>query len=224
MMKKLLALLMSMIMLFALCSCSDGGDKKGSSDSADALEGDWEATLNFEALTALMGDDEDLAAFAVLDGLEIGECVLDVTFKDGKMTLYAAGILDWYEDILENMLAWIAEGDNVYQLMVDDTMTADEAKEYFDNMGYDRDALVDMMTADMDVDAMLEELEDELEDEVSCYELDGNKLYFWDEDEENDEENYFQIDLDDDSFTVTTVVNDGTVNGLEDGDFVFEKK
>ncbi|MBQ3202516.1 MAG: hypothetical protein IJB36_02605 [Clostridia bacterium] len=227
--KKLLALLMALVMLFAFCACDNDKDddkkeSKGEKLTAEELEGDWEMQLDYNALfnSGVMGEVPEI--FEMIDMDTDLTVELDVNFDDGEMEIDPAGMADFMENYLEAVMEWMAEGDNVYELIAmssDGQFTADEYKDACEEEGVSKSQLLNMMEEQMP-DA--EDIAGEMDAKIRCYELDGNKLYTWEEDDEKDDENYFQFTYSDEVITVTKVVDDGESTKLDDGAFTFEKK
>lgn len=238
--KKLLALLLALVMLFAVCACDN--DKDGDKDEkttasskkqekkdklTDAtLQGEWEAVMDMSAIMSggVMGDMPEIFEMMDLEELNL-QSSLNVTFEDGEMTIDADSMVNFYDDMIGGMMTWIRKGDNVYELMAmssGEEMTAEECKEYFDEQGITKQQLLAAMESEMP--SAEEAIGGELADVTNCYELNGNKLYTWKEGEEKNEDSYMQLTYEDDVITVTKVVTDGESVRLDDGDFVMEKK
>ena len=245
--KKLLALLLALAMLFAVCACSDSkdedrDDKKGAATAtqaanadssqnnqnkeddkltADKLEGTWEATLNLDALSYLMG--EDVTVYDEL-GISLGTCKLDIVFTDDEATIKTSGLVDWYVDLMETVVDWCYEGDNmlVYmaQMMSDEDIqyTAADIEEMLAEEGSSVEDLLDETFGAMDMEEMAAMLAEELSDETSDYVLDGDKLSF------DDGNSVWTVSYADGKIDVLSVDEDGEVTGLDKGDFVLEKK
>ena len=228
--KKLLALLMALVMLFAFCACDNGKDddkkeSKGEKLTAEELEGDWEMTLDLGAMinSGVMGEVPEIFEIMDPDDLDL-TLALDVTFEDGMMEADPESVTECFENMLDSMVDWLAKGDNIYEIMAasSDDMTAAECKEYFEENGYSKNDLIDEIQSNIpDADVLFGSAATEF---CYCYELDGNKLYTWEEDDEKDDENYFQFTYADEVITVTKVVDDGESTKLDDGDFILEKK
>lgn len=245
-MKKLFALLLAVMMLFCLCACGndadtdrdkDRDDDKGGTTTttvavkdtltAKTLEGTWELRMDIGTLmtsgavdTADMPEMMDMMDFDEMD-LKIE---MDVTFKNGKLSFDPAGIANFYKDMINAMLDWFAEGDNIYEFMaqVSGEMTAEQYKAAMEAQGMTKDALIDAIKSQMpDPDSAMGDVE--AMDDV-YYELDGDKLYTWDLDAEKSENEYFQFTYEDETITVQKVVDEGETTNLTDGTFVFKKK
>ena len=250
--KKLLALLLALVMLFAFCACSNDKDddkddkKEGSSQSdkndkedndddkndkndkddkddkltASKLEGEWEATLDFAAIATMMG--EDISIFDQL-GISIGKCKLDITFEDGEATIDMGGMIDWYVDMMEDVIDWCYEGDNMLEFVAA-SMSADGDEEYtaedIENMlaeeGVSVDDLLDQYFGELDLDELADLMAAELEDEVLEYELDGDELIF-------EDDSIWTLSYSNGKIYVTSIDEDGEVTKLSKGDFVLEK-
>lgn len=244
--KKLLALLLALAMLFAVCACSDSknDDKDDKKDTATTeatstepsqnnndteddklteqkLEGTWEATLNLDALAYLIG--EDVTVYDEL-GISLGNCKLDIVFTDDETTIKTSGLVDWYVDLMETVVDWCYEGDNmlVYmaEMMSDEDIqyTAADIEEMLAEEGSSVEELLDETFGAMDMEEMAAMLAEELSDETSDYVLDGDKLSF------DDGNSVWTVSYADGKIDVLSVDEDGEVTGLDKGDFVLEKK
>lgn len=230
-MKKLLALLLALVMLFAFAACSKDKDDKDDKDKGEELtesklEGDWTMCLDYNALmeSGILGDDvPEIFEMIDLDERDLS-VELDVNFDDGEMEIDPAGMADFMEEYLDAVMDWLAEGDNVYELVAmssDGEFTAEEYKSLCEEEGVSKSQLVEMMEEQM---PNAEDITDEMDAKILCYELDGNKLYTWNEDDEKDEESYFQFTYADEVITVTKVLDEGDSTKLDDGAFTIEKK
>ena len=248
--KKLLALLLAMAMLFALCACGDDTKKDDKDDkkdpqttqaanadpsaapstdptqnntdkddtlTAEKLEGDWAATLDLDAMAYLMG--EEVAIYDEL-GISLGKCTLDITFANGKATLKSAGMVDWYVDMMETVIDWCYEGDNMLKLVA--KMMSTDGEEYtpadieamLAEEGSTIDDVLDQYFGEVDLEEMAAELAETMEDETEDYEL---KLIF-------DEGDAWTISYSDGKIYVLSINEDGETTDFNKGDFVLEKK
>lgn len=221
-MKKLLALLLTVAMLFSLSACG----KKKNTLSDETLEGTWEMTIDLNALidSGVMSDMPAVFEMMNVQTLDL-KMVTDVTFEDGTMAFVGDGMARFYESLFDALLDWMAEGDNVYEMMAqaDSTLSAAEYKAQCEADGLSKDAALAQITAEFsDSDAIAAALVEEMGD--LRYALDGNTLYTWNADEEKSEDEYFQIFYKNNTITVHKVVSEGETTELNDGDFVFVKK
>ena len=99
--KKLLALLLTMVMLFALCACS-GDDQKDAKLSEDDLNGEW--TLTF--VPSAMGLDKK---FPFEGFTPAGTITTKAVIEDGTMKLYNDGIAarTFWEKKKETLHFWM---------------------------------------------------------------------------------------------------------------------
>ena len=240
--KKLLALLLALVMLFAFCACNNSDnkdDKKESSSQSDKdkngddsgnneddtltaakLEGEWKATLDFEAVASLMG--EDMAIYDEL-GIKLGKCTLDIIFEDGEATIKMDGMIDWYVDIMEDVMAWCYEGDNILEFVAatmstdGDEYTAQDIEDMLAEEGMTVNDLLDEYFGEMDLDEMADAMADELTDETTDYELDGDELIF------EDEESVWTFSYSGGKIYILSMEMDDETYELSKGDFVLEK-
>lgn len=240
-MKKLFALLLAVMMLFCLCACGndtdtnrdkDRDDDKGGTTTtaavkdtltAKTLEGTWEMRMDIGTLlkSGVVEDMPEMLDMMDIDDLDLK---MDVTFKNGKLSFDPAGMANFYKDMVNAMMDWFAEGDNIYEFMaqVSGEMTVEQYKAALEAQGMTKDALIDAIKSEMpDPDSAMGEVE--AMDDV-YYELDGNKLYTWDLDDEKSEDEYFQFTYENGTITVQKVVDEGETTNLTDGTFVFKKK
>ena len=245
-MKKLLALLLAVMMVFCLCACGNGADKdtdrdddrdttktgaQGADDdtlTAAALEGKWAMTMDMSALmTSGIMDTADMSEMlSVMDFEEMDlKIEMDVTFANGKLTFDPDGWADFYQDMIDAMMDWFEEGDNIYEFMaqVSGEMTAEQYKAAMEAQGMTKDDFIDAIKSEMpDTDDALSELDDELEEVY--YELDGDKLYTWGKDEQKGEDECFTLTYEDGVITVIKVLSEGVTTELDPGVFVFTQK
>ena len=249
--KKLLALLLAMTMLFALCACGDDTKKDDEKDpqttqaanadpsaapstaptqnntndeddtlTAEKLEGDWAATLDLDAISYLMG--EEVAIYNEL-GISLGQCTLDMTFANGEATLKSAGMVDWYVDMMEDVIDWCYEGDNMLKLVA--KMMSTDGEEYtpadieamLAEEGSTIDDVLDEYFGEVDLEEMAAELAETVEDETKDYELNGDQLIF-------DDDSAWTISYSDGKIYVLSINEDGETYNFNKGDFVLEKK
>ena len=252
--KKLLALLLAMAMLFALCACGDDTKKDEKKDdaqkteasqaanadpsaapstdptqnntdkddtlTAEKLEGDWAATLDLDAMAYLMG--EEVAIYDEL-GISLGKRTLDITFADGEATLKSAGMVDWYVDMMETVIDWCYEGDNMLKLVA--KMMSTDGEEYtpadieamLAEEGSTIDDVLDEYFGEVDLEEMAAELAETMEDETEDYELNGDQLIF-------DDDSAWTISYSNGKIYVLSINEDGETTDFNKGDFVLEKK
>lgn len=235
--KKLLALLLALAMLFAFCACSSSDDKDDDKDdkkestsqsekneesdelTAAKLEGEWEATLDFGAIASMMG--EDVAIFDTL-GLDLDKCTLDIVFEDGEATLKMDGMIDWYVDLMEDVIDWCYEGDNMLEFVAatmsteDEEYTAKDIEEMLAQEGLSVDDLLDEYFSEMDLEEMADALSEEWQDETMEYELDGDELIF-------EDDSVWTFTYESGKIYILSIEEDGETTELSKGDFVLEK-
>ncbi len=246
--KKLLALLLALAMLFAFCACSnsndkdddkddkkegtsqsdkekdDNGDKNDNDDKDDKLtesklEGEWEATLDIAAIASMMGDE--VTVFDEL-GIQLNKCTLDIVFEDGEATLKMDGMVDWYVEVMEDVIDWCYEGDNMLEYVA--AMMSTEGVEYtvedleamLAEEGMTVDDLLDEYFGEMDLDELAEEMADLMSDETMEYELDGDELIF-------EDDSVWGFTYSNGKIYILSVEEDGETTELSKGDFVLEK-
>ena len=233
--KKLLALLLAMAMLFALCACGDDkADKKDDSGkkdkedvlTADTIVGDWKMTMDISSLlgSGAMGDDMP-EMFELMDPSELDlKMIATVTFtEDGEMKMDPDDVQDFYTGMIDSILDWLKEGDNIYEMMAassDGELTADEFKSYCDAQGLSKETLIAMVEEEIPTDNTLAD-----EMDTIYYELDGNTLYSWSEDDEGEKEDeYMEFTYEDGVITITKVISEDETFKPEAGTFTFKKK
>ena len=253
--KKLLALLLAMAMLFALCACDDDTKKDDKDDKKDPqttqaanadpsastapsttptqnntdkddtltaqkLEGEWAATLDLDAMAYMMG--EEVAIYDEL-GINLGKCTLDMTFANGEATIKSSSMADWYVDMMETVIDWCYEGDNMLKLVA--KMMSTDGEEYtpadieamLAEEGSTIDDVLDEYFGEVDLDELAEMLAAEMEDETTDYELNGDQLIF-------DDDSVCTISYSDGKIYVLSINEDGETTTFNKGDFVLEKK
>ena len=209
--KKLLALLLTTVMLFVLCACDKGKD---GTLPEEVLEGEWTATLDVNAVGAVTGNDtfSDMASI----GLTLEKCQLTFVFEDGKATMKTAEMLDWCENYLYAVIDFVQDDDNAMKLFaLLSNCTVEELEADMANQGV---TIADLRADfdNMDVGAALEELVAEMGDKTSTYQLDGNRLIF--------EENTWTYTYSNGKITVTRIESNVGSTKLDKDDFVLKKK
>ena len=210
--KKLLALLLTMVMLFALCACS-GDDKKDAKLSEDDLNGEW--TLTF--VPSAMGLDKK---FPFEGFTPAGTITTKAVIEDGTMKLYNDGIAAWATQMAGDLYDWIYQGDNIFAFMgsVND-MTADEYKAECALGGVTKDMLLTEMAKQITKETLVASVMDGLGDEETLthtFEFKDGKLHF-------DEGAVWTIDASEDKIVVKEIKSEGETITLKDGDMVFSK-
>lgn len=188
----------------------------------DTLQGDWDVTMNIGALmaTGLMGDMSEVTDIIDPEALEGVVMEMGATFDDGEATLHSMDMIGLYDDLMDAIMDWLSEGDNIYEFLaaVDGTMTADEYKAELKAQGVSKSMLLATMESELPSaeDAGIEEM-DEI---VMSYELDDDTLYF---EGENGEEEIWVFTYEDETIYVVEAEVDGEIVVLDEGDFVMEK-
>lgn len=210
--KKLLALLLAMAMLFALCACSND-DKKKEEISNDDLNGEW--TLTF--IPSAMGLDKQ---FPFEGFTPTGSITTKAVIKDGTMELYNDGIATWATKMAGDLYDWIYEGDNVYAFMASvNNMTIDEYKAECALADITKDVLLSELAKQITKESLVESVLDGLGDEETLthdFEIEDGKLHF-------DEGAVWTITVYKDKIVVNEIKSEESTLTLKDGDMVFNK-
>lgn len=215
--KRIAALLLALVMTFALCACaniSKGKDKGG--DRGDAVEkkktdaelivGTWEAKVDVgETLNAMMADDPSTADYAQYFNFAGTDLLLTYEFyKDGSYTEKMATDRDKMRTVFRNAVlqlledAAVDEGVTLEQLAAESGMTVDD--------------LVDqVMEISFDASNFLGD-----ETKTGSYKIKGGKLYLFDDGDELDEGTYFEYKLKGDKLTIVMEYEDGERVGSDD--------
>ena len=209
-MKKLLALLLVLAMVFTLCACgnNDGNsdkddddkdivqndDKKEDEDEEETIVGKWTGEIDLAVILSEVPEFEDLDK-------EMRELVMPddigikITFKfeeDGTASVSGdvKGALEDYVDQVTNNLV-----DYVEEMLEAEGVSK---KDFEDAYGMSLEDYASQMMEEGFEEA-LEEAEVKMAfDSEGEYKLDGDKLYFG---EDGEFEEYFKIDLDGDKLT-----------------------
>ena len=203
--KRIAALLLALVMVFALCAYSDSGSGKDKDEKvekktdAELIVGTWETEMS---MTDYYGDDmgelEGMEAYFDFDKIKI-----TMTFEfeeDGTYTLSVDGdeeeikaiLRDGFEKLLNDMLE--GTGYTLEELAAEEGMTVEEL-----------------------LDAAMEEsfdAEDFFGDETErgSYEIKDGKLYIFDRGDELDEDDYFEYKLKGDKLTLVAEYEDGELS------------
>lgn len=225
-MRKWLAILMAVVMLCGLCAC--GKQKEEKVDPAAAwLEGTWEMRLDLNALidSDVMGEMPDILELMDPASLNLS-LTTDATFEKGKLNFDPTGMAAFYTRLMDAVVDWLSEGDNIYEMMAQGSeKTAADFKAALEAQGMTKQDAIDAVKSEIpDTDALAKELLAEMGD--LRYQLDSDKLYTWSADagEEKSEDSYFRFTRADDTITIVEVADDGELTPLNDGEFVFIKK
>lgn len=213
--KKILALLLALCMVFALCACGgddaddgkdgDKGDKVNTSDKGsgkdkdkdddkdndkelsaeELIVGDWEADISMLTMLELMGFD-DLDELAEYFDFDTDCYVMGYSFdKNGNYKLSMTGDTNKIEKVFRDGIIALLSSEL-------DTSIADAAAE-------------EGMTEDELIDALVEELFGDVDNWAyffnnleGTYEIDGNKLIL-----DGDEDEYDTFEVDEDELTFT---------------------
>ncbi len=203
-MKKLLSLLLVLVLTLSLafmataCSSSDDDDdddddkpsvsqKKDDDDEDEdevTIEGKWEAELDLaDFINEMMEDEMGVELDKKFKNLNV-TVVMEFDKDEVELSMEATGIEKAIKKQMPDVLTAVLETMLEEQ---DLDMTLDELLE---SQGTSIDELVEESLEDMDFD----DLEGSLDEfETSSYELDGDKLYLFDD--EKDEDDYVEIKL-----------------------------
>lgn len=155
--KKLLALLLAMTMLFALCACGGGDSKKDDKKDEEKKEaaGLTDADLNGEwTLTTIPAALKFDEAFA-FEGFSVDDIKITTkaVIKDGQMELSTDGIVAWIRATSDKLHDWIGQGDNVYSFFATvNNMSVEDYKEVAAAEGITKQDLLDEMTVEISKD------------------------------------------------------------------------
>lgn len=211
-MKKILALLLALLMVFALCACgnNDGNSDKDNDDKdivqnddkkedededeEETIVGKWTGEIDLAVILSEVPEFEDLDK-------EMRELVMPddigikITFKfeeDGTASVSAdakSALEDYVDQVTDNFVDYVEE-------MLEAEGVS--KKDFEDAYGMSLEDYASQMM-DEGFEEALEEAEDKMAfDSEGEYKLDGNKLYF---SEDGEFEDYFKIDLDGDKLT-----------------------
>lgn len=201
-MKKFLAILLCLAMTLSCALLFTACDKKNADDKDDegpaTIVGDWETVVNFGGMIEEM-------MFA--EGNEVPEEYKDIfDFSDLKLTMYlsfdeegkykTSFDEDSMEKMIDDLLEMLSEAmkELITAMLEAQDMTLDE---YLDEMGMTWDEL---MEESFPREEMMEDIDTS---ETGTYKIDGNKLYFDDEEDE-----YTEFTLTSKKLSFTKVVSD----------------
>ena len=208
-MKKLLALLLAAAMLLTLGAC---GKKNDSDTPAVDMSGTWAVSINLRALLNIgaVGDVNDILQMMGTENLDL-RMTTDFIFRDGTMTVEAAGFADFFTALFSAVENWLAtaEGDAAFD-------------DYCRQNGLDKEECLQTLTDDDLPAQMANELVNKMGD--SSYAVEGSRLYLWNPTGEKNENEYYDFYCRDNTVTIHKVVSAGQTIELNDGDFVFTKK
>lgn len=218
---KIMALVLCLVMVFALCACGDSGEKQDTEQKevkktdTELLVGNWKAEIDMtdvvvDSFAAEIGDEEVMSYF------DFGKIMTELTFtfnEDGtyKMTMELSnktvkafntaleeGVRAYMEDIIAAQI-------EAYGM----TMEEFEA-EYLEETG---------VTVADDIDANIEELmaEFDIEELLADSSIEGNwkvengKLYMTEDVDDDFEDGTYDVyeDLTEESFKIVAEYNDG---------------
>ena len=210
--KRIAALLLALVMVFALCACSDSGSGKDKNKDdkvekvekktdAELIVGTWEAKLDMgEYFDMLMDSDPEMALMAAYFDFSGVELAVNYEFdKDGSYQL-SFSVAD--EEKLKMVLRKAIEK-VVNDMLAGTGYTIEEA------------AAEEGMTVDAFFDAMLEEIgfdsQELLSDsnESGSYVIKDGKLYFAEDGDDIDEDDYVEYKLKGDKLTFVEEYEDG---------------
>ena len=209
--KRIAALLLALVMVFALRACSDSGsgkdkdkgEKVEKKTDAELIVGTWETEMS---MTDYYGDDmgelEGMEAYFDFDKIKI-----TMTFEfeeDGTYTMSVDGdeaeikaiLRDGFEKLLNDMLE--GTGYTLEDAAAEEGMTADE---YLDALMEESFGSGDLIDVD---------------DELGEYKVKNGKLYLFDEGDELDEGTYYEYKLKGDKLTLVAEYEDGETTEASD--------
>lgn len=221
--KRIAALLLALVMVFALCACSaDGGkDKDSNKDDnkkeevkktdAELIVGTWESSVNFGGTLASlldgMSDDEaELLSYVDFDSIDF---YLRLEFtKDGEYVMY-------YEenDTLDKVHTAFRDGFEAY------------LTEQLQGSGYTLEdyAQEEGMSADEYLDALADVCSSSMKSVFSrdlasgTYEIEDGKLYLIGDGDEKDDDTYAVYKLSKNKLVIKETYADGEKNVEESG-------
>ena len=209
--KRIAALLLALVMVFALCARSDSGsgkdkdkgEKVEKKTDAELIVGTWETEMS---MTDYYGDDmgelEGMEAYFDFDKIKI-----TMTFEfeeDGTYTMSVDGdeaeikaiLRDGFEKLMNDMLE--GTGYTIEDAAAEEGMTADE---YLDALMEESFGSGDLIDVD---------------DELGEYKVKNGKLYLFDEGDELDEGTYYEYKLKGDKLTLVAEYEDGETTEASD--------
>lgn len=205
--KRIAALLLALVMVFALCAC-DSGDKgtdKGKDDvkktDAELAVGKWETKVNMSTILKELGDYDELEELLMYFDFSRVDISLTVEFdKSGSYELVysvnesqlMAMFRDGMEMMLDDML--VGTGYTIEDLAADENMTRDE---YLD-------ALIEQS---LDSDDLMSSIEES--NESGTFEMKDGKLYLIESGDEKEDGDYIEYTIDDDELVFVTEYDDG---------------
>ena len=211
--KRIAALLLALVMVFALCACSDigSGKDKNKDDKVEKVEkktdaelivGTWEATVDMgDYLNAEMAGEPGMAAYAEYFDFSGVELTVNYEFdKDGDYVLTISMNKELLEKVFRNALqkvleeAAAAEGYTLEELAAEEGMTVEELLDAVMEEGFDAEDFFDD------------------EAERGSYEIKDGKLYIFDRGDELDEDDYFEYKLKGDKLTLVAEYEDGELS------------
>lgn len=220
--KKLLALLLAMVMLFALCACGGGDSKDDKKDEEKKEAGITDADLNGEwTLTttpvALKFDE----AFP-FEGFSVNDTKITtkVVIEDGQMELSTDGIAAWIHATSDKLYDWIGQGDNVYSFFAAvNGMSVEDYKEVAAAENITKQDLLDEMTTEISKDDLFAMFMDGFGDDETIdytFMIEDGKLHF-------EGGAVWTVELADGKIYVLKIENDDDSVTLNKGSMVFSK-
>lgn len=205
--KRIAALLLALVMVFALCAC-DSGDKgtdKGKDDvkktDAELAVGKWETKVNMSTILKELGDYDELEELLMYFDFSRVDISLTVEFdKSGSYELvYSVNesqLMSMFRDGMEMMLddMLVGTGYTIEDLAADENMTRDE---YLD-------ALIEQS---LDSDDLMSSIEES--NESGTFEMKDGKLYLIESGDEKEDGDYIEYTIDDDELVFVTEYDDG---------------
>lgn len=223
-MKKLLALLLALVMVFTLCACGNNSNSGNSGKESEVEKEEKEETIVGKWVGEIDLTDI-LTEYADFDGLEkeIRDIVtprnigIKITFKfkeDGTASVSAdvvSALEDYIDQTTDNMTDYLKD------MLKDEDLTE---QDFEDAYGMPLKTYISQMMDEM-LGEQLEAMEEEFSvDSEGEYKLEGNKLYLG---EDGEFEDYFKIDLDGDELTFKSYSGDTETAEIFEN-LVFERK
>lgn len=225
--KKILAMLLAVAMLFAFVACGDDKDDKDEKDdskdktstsakeengeeeeeekevklTAAALEGKWKASATIIQMIENTGDDDDMPEelYDIIKKLKT-KMTFYITFDDEDATITVDG-KDAMQEYVDKSIDYMVDGGAAEM----SGMSQEEFLEQLESAGMTLKEYRSMLESQMDVDMLLEDMEEEIE-----YKVEGNKIYF------DNEENYLKVKFNGTSFKVLDVEAEEDEDGEAD--------
>lgn len=235
-MKKLLALILSLVMVMAFfAGCADGSkDKDRDTETTitkDDLVGNWTIEGDIETLMQFASSQEDASELGemldLVKEMDLGSMTIGVEFtSDGVVKFDQQSLIDSTKTLVESMVEWLKKEENFYKFFASvQGITEEEAKNTVAQLGISFDEFIAMM--DDSFDEMLEtipesmEAEDTLQD--NYYSVKDGVIYMWAEGESEEDADSYKVKYDGSVITVISATKDGNTADFKEGALVFKK-